>query len=309
MRILHLGDTHLGQHLPAWGSPPDWHRSQDHQRAFQAAMDFALRGEVDLVLHTGDLFDGKAPAPSVVSAALEVLTEAARRVPVLLIPGNHDTPLLRRCLGELPAGLQVCEEPARVRILDLVAVAMPFLRSPEDWCARAAEIARDGADLLVHHQALSGCWVPGFTFRPGRPQGTLAPEELPSQVPVLLGGHLHPHQAFHIGRAESVYAGSTERTAFSEVGQPKGCVLWDWGASPRWRFHVLPSRPMFWIREDRDPSRLAGWPPGTLVRLDEGPDYEDLFHTLLEGGHWVVGRHPDAIPRSRQRRAQTHLFR
>ena len=55
MRILHLSDTHLGLAGRVRGAPPGYQRADDHLAALRAALAPALAGQIDLVLHTGDL--------------------------------------------------------------------------------------------------------------------------------------------------------------------------------------------------------------------------------------------------------------
>lgn len=102
MRILHLGDTHLGAHFVAWGAPAGWHRSQDHLEAFRAALRPATEGRVDLVVHAGDLFDKRVPSPQGVQDAWDLLSSLARHTPVVVMPGNHDPGSLRRLLRSPP---------------------------------------------------------------------------------------------------------------------------------------------------------------------------------------------------------------
>jgi DNA repair exonuclease SbcCD nuclease subunit len=312
MRLLHLSDTHLGQHLPAWGATPGWHRSRDMDLAFRAALEPALRGEVDLVVHAGDLFDSRSPPPAVVDAALAILEEVAARVPVLLIPGNHDPPQLARCLGRTVAGLVVADEPQRLRLGDLTVAAVPFVRRPWLWRPLAEHAVAQGVDLLVAHQSVHGAAVPGFVFREGYPPETLGAGDLPEGVPLVLAGHLHPRQHLKLGHSRVVYPGSSERTSFAEARETKGYVLWDLGSVPTFTFVDLPgARPMIWIRDgNADHASLLGTAPGTLVRIAEGPTYEALFHEALSLGGWVVGRHPDQLSHGRQwRRNQLGLFR
>jgi DNA repair exonuclease SbcCD nuclease subunit len=57
MRILHVTDTHLGTEAWYRGSPAGWSRAGDHMATFRAAVGPALREEVDLVVHSGDVFN------------------------------------------------------------------------------------------------------------------------------------------------------------------------------------------------------------------------------------------------------------
>ena len=61
MRILHVTDTHLGYEAWFRGAPPGWSRADDHLEAFRLALRPAFQEEVDLVVHSGDLFNRSTP--------------------------------------------------------------------------------------------------------------------------------------------------------------------------------------------------------------------------------------------------------
>jgi DNA repair exonuclease SbcCD nuclease subunit len=183
---------------------------------------------------------------------------------------------------------------------------VPFRRSAEGFERAAASAVGPGADLLLTHQAVSGCAVPGFVFRPGKPQGTVAPEQLPPGVPWLLGGHLHPRQQVPLGHATTVYPGATARTAPREGPEQKGYARWDFGREVSWRYVDLPSRDYTMARTADDIGALE---PGQLVHIARSPERRELFHAARERGAWVVGRAADEAPRTRPiRPEQLRLF-
>lgn len=285
MRLLHVTDTHLGVDRHFRGAPAGWRRADDHLAAFRAALDPALRGEVDAVVHSGDLFDRSLPPARALEAAAALLAEVARIVPVVLTPGNHDRRGLRGHLPTPPPGLHVLDEPTHLRLGELRLAVVPFLREADAW-AEAARVAwGGGADLLVAHQAFDGARVPGFTFREGTQPDTVGERHLPRGVRHVLCGHVHPRQALRVGDAEVVHPGSTERTAFSERHETKGVVHWALGDRPRWRFVDLPTRPMHVVA---GPSDLDAVGPNHLVRVAaEGSDRAALEDAALARGAWV----------------------
>ncbi len=86
-RVIHTGDTHLGYqqyHVPA--------RRQDFLDAFQQVVDDAADGDVDAVVHAGDLFHDRRPTLPDVMGALDVLrTLDDADVPFLAVVGNHES--------------------------------------------------------------------------------------------------------------------------------------------------------------------------------------------------------------------------
>ena len=61
VRILFLADTHLGFDLPLHPRVERRRRGDDFFANFRLALEPALRGEVNLVLHGGDIFFSSQP--------------------------------------------------------------------------------------------------------------------------------------------------------------------------------------------------------------------------------------------------------
>lgn len=282
MRFLHLTDTHLGIDRFYRGADPGWKRAHDHHDALAAALAPALRGEVDAVVHTGDLFDRSRPHPEAVASARSLLGEAGRHVPVVVTHGNHDWRGLGPLLGELP-GVVVVDAPRTVDVKGVRLAVVPYIREAAAWAAAARGLGV--ADLWAAHQAFHGSRVPGFTFRVGRPEETLGPEHLPPGARWILAGHVHPRQHVRVGAATVVHAGSTERTAFSERGEAKGYVVWELGAAVRFRLVDLPTRPMREVRAEHEADAVG---PGELVRLDGPARTPEVEARVRARGGWVA---------------------
>ncbi len=306
MRVLHLADTHLGTWLRAHGAPEHWSRADEHALAFERALGPALRGEVDLVVHGGDLFDSRTPSRKLVRWTARLLESVAAVVPVVLIAGNHDPASLLRAFRMRVPGLHLVDGPTRLCFGDLTVAAVPFERTEAGFERAAADAVGPGADVLVLHQAVHGCRVPRFTFRVGKPAGTIGAQHLPSGIRWAMGGHLHPRQRVRVGKLELVYPGATVRTAAIEGGAPKGYALWDFGRVVRWRFVDLPGRPFTVVR---GPADLEGLRDQQLVRVANREIYAELFRAARERGAWVVGRGANEPQRPRHdRRSQQRLF-
>lgn len=87
MRILHTSDWHVGKRL---GRYP---RTDDYRDVVAEVVDVADREDVDLVLHSGDVFDRPMPPVEALDIALSglvALTGGGNR-PVVAIAGNHDS--------------------------------------------------------------------------------------------------------------------------------------------------------------------------------------------------------------------------
>src|SRR5215471_3837982 len=91
IRVLLLADSHLGFDLPVSPRVGRRRRGHDFLANYAAALEPALRGEVDLVVHAGAVFDRPMVAPATAYQALEPLRRIAERgVSVFIVPGNHE---------------------------------------------------------------------------------------------------------------------------------------------------------------------------------------------------------------------------
>lgn len=299
MQILQLGDTHLGMALPTHGGPPNWCRSHDHYTSLEQALAPALRQEVDLVVHTGDVFDRSRPPPYAVAQAAALFERVSRRVPVVMLAGNHDRWGLAPHFGSGGGDWHIVDRPAQLRVAGLRLGFVPHHRKAEDWGEAVRPAVRGGVDLLVCHQGFEGAWVPGFTFRSGKPAETVGEAQLPPDpIGAVMSGHLHPTQTLRWGPHTVVYAGSTERTSLSEAHQTKGSMLWSAGKRWSWRFVPGRSRPWMSCATDRDLNDVES---GDLVSVAT-PRLDDLGPAVTRrGGIVVLPRKPHHLSRQQMR--------
>ena len=284
MRILHLTDTHLGARQSFVGAPGGGRRADDRQAALERALAPVEAGEVELVIHSGDVFDRSHPPARAVAQALATLSAAARQVPVVLLRGNHDRWGLTRSLPTGRVGLHIVDEASQLDLLGLRLALAPFRRHAESWAADAARAWGGGADLLVCHQAFDGAQVPGLTFRVGAQRETVGEAHLPRGVGHVLCGHIHPRQAIRVGGALVVHPGALTPTSFVEAGQPKGMVRWELGRRIQWRFEEVQTRPLLQLHSLAEVHRVQ---PGSLVRI---PDDADLQEAVRARGGWCAPR-------------------
>ncbi len=284
MRLLHVTDTHLGVDRWFRGAPPGWRRADDHLAAFRAALAPAFAGEVDAVVHTGDVFDRSRPPPRAVAEAAALFAELGRRVPVVVMPGNHDRRGLRAHLTNPIPGVELVDAPAVVSLGAVRRGMVPYLPNAAAWGGAAARLARAGVDALCAHQAFDGVRVPGLVFRVGKHADTVGAAHLPAGVRHVLCGHIHPRQVVTVGEARVVHPGSTERTAFSERDETKSAAVWAFGAGPTWRWIDLAARPMHVVRAEAD---LEGVPAEGLVRLEGEARHAEIERAVFARGGWV----------------------
>jgi exonuclease SbcD len=95
LRILHLADIHLGMENYGRVDPTTGLSSRlgDFLHSLDAALDYALEQEFDLVLLAGDVYKNRDPSPTIqreFARRIRRLSEA--EIPTFLLVGNHDLP-------------------------------------------------------------------------------------------------------------------------------------------------------------------------------------------------------------------------
>ena len=264
IRILLLADSHLGFDLPARPRVRRRRRGHDFQANHEAALDRALAGDIDVVVHGGDLFHRPRVAPALAWQGLAPLARVAEAgIPVALVPGNHERSRIPHAHLARHPGLHVFDRPRtlelEVRGTPLRLVGFPFerrVRARFPGLLRQAgwRPGRPGLDLLCLHQCVEGATVgpSDFTFTTG--DDVVRGRDIPAGLAAVLSGHIHRHQVLTRDLAGEplaapvLYPGSVERTSLAERDEAKGYLVVELdpagAAPPRWRFHPLPARPM-----------------------------------------------------------------
>ena len=274
VRILFLADTHLGFDLPVSPRIRRRRRGDDFLANYATALQPALAGEVDLVVHGGDVFNRSRPVPSLAYQAFEPLSRVADRgVPVFIVPGNHERGRLPHIRFAKHPEIHVFDEPhtfvAEARGVRVALAGFPSERDAVRArftqlveATRWRDIAAD-VRLLCLHQC-----VEGSTVGPGNYTFTTAPDvirgaDIPSEFDAVLSGHIHRHQVLTRdlrGRALGapvLYPGSIERTSIAEADEDKGFLLVEIALGDdrqrvNWRFQSLPARPLVRCALDLD---------------------------------------------------------
>ncbi|MBR7111910.1 MAG: metallophosphoesterase [Clostridia bacterium] len=110
LRILHMGDLHLGAPLAGFSGRVAAAWRERRLEALEETLATAMARGVQLILMAGDCFDSETPDPNTVARFFSLL--AGCRVPVVIAPGNHDP---YRCGGvwdspALPANVLLFKE-------------------------------------------------------------------------------------------------------------------------------------------------------------------------------------------------------
>jgi DNA repair protein SbcD/Mre11 len=319
IRVLLLADSHLGFDLPNRARVSRRHRGHDFLANYAAALQPALRGEVDVMVHGGDVFDRPRIPASLAYQALRPLVRIAERgIPVLVVPGNHERSCLPHDRFASHRNVHVFDRP-RTFVVVVAGTAVSVTGFPyERHGARArfrellgsSEWAREPATirLLCMHQCVEGATVgPGdFTFTSAA--DVVRASEIPPAFTAVLAGHIHRHQALTTDlhrralSAPVLYPGSLERTSLAELDEEKGYMVVqletaEAGAAVRWEFRRLPARPMIVQELATDGLTsaaldsalrdiVAAAPRDAVLRIRVVGDVTGADSRLLSAAHW-----------------------
>lgn len=261
MRIAIVGDSHFDEH----------NRLEECVRIHDWIATDLIDREVDLLLHSGDLYERRS-TPTERLAAARWLTRVASHCSVVVARGNHDAVGDVQLLGDLrtrnPVRVVEGYEEIREAGMDLAVMAWPRKAHAEAFGADATEAmramlrhfgARHSAQpriLLAHamvrgSRTSTGQELIGCDLEVGLEDLALARADLYAL------GHIHAHQSWTIGGAPVIYPGSPRRANFGEL-EPKGYVVADVcrdGVS--WEFVETPATPMLHATGTWDGSRFG----------------------------------------------------
>jgi DNA repair exonuclease SbcCD nuclease subunit len=296
IRVLLLADTHLGYDHVFKPRIKRRRRGTDFFLNYVRALGPALEGNVDLVVHGGDiLYRSKVPARLVDMAFAPLRRIAAKGTPVYVVPGNHER---SRISFEILAGhpnIHIFDRPrcftAEIRGFRLVLAGFPFLREnirkefPRLLEATGWEGVPGDGYLLCIHQSVDGAQAGprNFTFR-GQ-NDVIDVRDIPSGFAAVLAGHMHRFQVLGEDTQGAhaatpvFYPGSIERTSFAERNETKGYLTLDIsversqkGRLYQWTFHELPTRPMVRVEYDTEDRENPEFEPWLRERVKKVPD-------------------------------------
>lgn len=254
IRFLHLADTHIGARHPGRGS------GDPYLVNFRRALAPAARGEVDLVLHGGDLFHRSRPPPKRLYEAAETLRAAAEGgAEVVVVPGNHERSLVPCRMLLAHRRIHLVDRPRTVRLalggIEIAIFGFPFVR--RDPRAQFKTVlrtagwpaARAGVNVLLCHQTFDGATVGPVDYCFRRGPDVIPRTWVPTAFDYLALGHIHRHQMLPHPRRPTLafaYPGSTERTARAERFEEKGYLAGEFrpGVAPVVEFVPLLTEPL-----------------------------------------------------------------
>src|SRR5918999_674461 len=229
VRIAHISDTHLGytRYARLHAETGRNQREVDVQEAYGRAVDAILERDVDLVIHSGDVFDSVRPATHVIIGFLKQTFRLTREdIPYLVAAGNHETPRLRSTTAALEYANLVNAISAHgfdveyhLEEADDACVGVTLVPHGAVFGTGAVTPARDAdVNVLVTHGM-----VPGLEARQHEMgEANLQSGMLEGGFDYIALGHYHE---FHEHKPNAYYAGATERFGFGEVDSTPGFAV------------------------------------------------------------------------------------
>jgi exonuclease SbcD len=304
LKFIHTSDWHIGRQFH------NVSLLEDQRHVLDQLIGHIKREAVDAVVIAGDIYDRSVPPAAAVELLDEVLNKICNelRIPVLLIPGNHDSAeRLRFGSRQLrQAGLYIIGElsqihqPVKIRgsVCEACFYGIPY---------NDPETVRDqfGVNVSSHDEAhrflveqiinskshelpnilISHCFIDGG-------------DESDSERPLSIGGadrigyeaftafdyvalgHLHSPQ--HKGETHIRYSGSILKYSFSEQHQRKGVTLVEMDANGMKSATHLPLHPL------RDMRILEGELHTLLEQGQVDPNNEDYLLVRLTDRHALL---------------------
>jgi exonuclease SbcD len=264
-RLFHTSDWHVGKPLRGVS------RTRDHEAVLSEIVAQARAADPDLIIHSGDVFDGLRPATADLRLALGTLNELGMIAPTVVLAGNHDSGALFEVFAMLlgpssrvrfvskaraPADGGIVEVPARDGTR-LRLAPVPFVHAnrqidwfgdPQRFMAVYAtrmqlinDILREGLedgfdparDVLIYaaHLHVSGAHLSG-SERLVHVSETYAAES--AGLPVVSYSALgHIHKPQQVPGRDALYVGSPMQLDYGEAGAAKSSIV----------VELLPGRP------------------------------------------------------------------
>jgi len=254
LKVAHISDSHLGYNQYRLVQ-----RREDFFTAFKRAVDEAIERGVELIIHTGDLFESYHPDMATLSQAIKLFTEIKNRgVKVVAIAGNHDRVLRRGLLSpqKVLSDLELIDfiDPAGSTYYKDLFIAgfryfpksfIPAVRERFfDGFSREAE--RAGVSIFMFHQALD-------QYLPYEMAYEITVSELPENFSYYAGGHIHTYHVANIKNGIFSYPGATEFHSKVEArAGRRGFNIFDTETGKLERVELEGLRPFFVLKTNEE---------------------------------------------------------
>ena len=267
MKLLHLSDLHIGKRVN------EVSMLADQKHILREILQLIDLEKPQAVLIAGDVYDKSIPPAEAVTELDEFLyLLAARKLPVLIISGNHDSPERLAFVNRLLEINGVHISPVYHGNISPITLAddhgevdfwlLPFIKpahvkryypdekieSYTDACRVAVE--KMGLDPARRNVLLTHQFVTGAATCESEERSVGGSDNVDASVfadfDYVALGHLHGPQ--NIGSNKIRYCGTPLKYSFSEAGHEKSVTLVELGAKGDLQLRLLPLHPLHDLR-------------------------------------------------------------
>jgi exonuclease SbcD len=268
MKLIHLSDLHLGKRVN------EVSMLEDQEYILTQIIQIIDGEQPDAVLIAGDVYDKSVPSAEAVMLFDGFLCRLAkRRLPVLIISGNHDSPERLAFGGRLMEGAGVYLSPVYNGSVSPVTLSdahgevhfwlLPFLKPahvrrffPDETVesytdAIRTAIQRMTIDTSARNVLLTHQFVTGAQTCESEELSVGGSDNVDASVfdgfDYVALGHLHGPQ--NIGSNRIRYCGTPLKYSFSETSHYKSVTVVELGAKGELQVHTVPLPPRHDLRE------------------------------------------------------------
>ena len=273
MKLIHLSDLHLGKRVC------EMSMLEDQAYILREILGIVEDTRPDALLISGDVYDKSVPSAEAVTVFDDFLCRlAARKLPVLIISGNHDSPERLSFGGRLMEGSGIHISPVydgtvrpitlRDSFGDVHFWLLPFLKPvhvrqffPEeniesytDACAAAVAhmpLNKEERNVILVHQFVTGAETCGSEELSVGGTDNVDASVFADFDYVALG---HIHRPQNGGSNKIRYCGTPLKYSLSEVDHLKSVTLVELGAKGELHLELIPLHPKRDLREIRGSS-------------------------------------------------------
>ncbi len=254
-------------------------RLLDFFKTFDFIVEKAFEEDVDAVVFAGDAYKSRDPNPTQQRGFGERIAKMAKKIPVVLVVGNHDTPNAEGKANTLDIysaleidNVYVSRKPELLNIStksgNLQIITLPWLHK-NDYKTLGDKlnllynkIEKDSPAIFLSHAEIEGASY-------GSEKGLAIANDVTIPLPLIQDkrlsyvalGHIHKHQVLS-QNPPVVYAGSPQRIDFGEEKEEKGIILVDIPKPGNASFKFIPTNARKFLTitidlngDDQDPTK------------------------------------------------------
>lgn len=299
MKIIHLGDLHLGKAIG------EYSLKEDQEYILNQVLDIAKEKKVDTILIAGDVYDRSVPSEAAMNLLDYFISElAARNIRTFIISGNHDSEDRLNFGSKLFSNLRIhivssfkgelIKQTVEDEFGEVNIYMLPFIKAsqvrhyyPDDSIEtyedavkaviKHAEIDHSARNVLIAHQFVVGDSEPQLAGSEGASvQNVGLVERISSEVlkdfDYVALGHLHSPQS--VGFEHIRYSGSPLKYSLNEALSDKSVPLITLGEKGTVDVELIPLKPL------RDLRHITG-KLDQLLRAENIVNPDDYMYVTL----------------------------